>query len=451
MTNDILSSDELESLAKKVVALSSSEWCEVGINSSHNANLRYAANTVTTGGSSVNTAVHITCASGKRSGSVSSNDLSDDGLSRAVKRAEEISKLAPENEELVPPIGAKQNYLRSAQFDESSADYSYGASERARIADHAIKEARARKYVTAGFIETIVARTAFANSKGLFVTDEKTRSVFSTTMRTSDGSSSGWNKRASHAIARLDAERAITRAAEKCAAWKSPTELDPGVYRTILEPSAAADMVQEFVFSLNARDAEEGRSPFSRSAGATALGEQVAAPNVRIYSDPNHPLAPAGIYTGSGMPTEQIDWVNSGKIANFTRSRYWAEKTGKRAVPGPANIIMEGGNQLPEDFLTTVKEGLLITSFWYIRDVDMQSMLKTGLTRDGVYWIKNGEIKYAVTNFRWNESPINVLKNVEEMSKQVVTAPRDGDDSTPMMVPMMVVSKFNFSSISDAV
>lgn len=451
MANDILSSDELEILAKKIVKLSKSEWCEVGIESSRNANLRYAANTVTTSGSSLNTSVHIKCANGKRAGSVTTNDLSSDGLSRAMARAHEISMLSPENEELMPPLDAKQDYLRTAQFDESSSDPAYGASERARIAKRAIDEARARKFVTAGFLETIVARTAFTNSKGLLVTDEKTRSTFSTTMRNDDGTSSGWNKRASHAIARLDFERCIKHAADKCAAWKGASELDPGSYRTILEPSAAADIIQQFMWSLDARDAEEGRSAFSRANGATALGEQIAAPNVRIYSDPNHPLAPAAEYGADGLPTKDMDWVKDGKLTNFTRSRYWAQKTGKQAVGAPANIIVEGGNQLPEDFLVNVKEGLLVTSFWYIRDVDNQTMLKTGLTRDGVYWVKNGEIKYAVTNFRWNESPLNVLKNVEDMSRQVVTAPRDGDDSIPMMVPMMVVNGFNFTSISDAV
>jgi predicted Zn-dependent protease len=181
------------------------------------------------------------------------------------------------------------------------------------------------------------------------------------------------------------------------------------------------------------------------------MGEQILNPKVRLYSDPNHPLVPSGIYEGRGTPTEQIDWVKEGKLMNMTRDRFWAQKTGKKAVPGPSNIIMEGGSQLPEDFFTTIKEGLLITSFWYIRDVDHQTMLKTGLTRDGVYWVENGEIKKAVMNFRWNESPITVLKNVEDYSKQVVTAPRDGDDDMPMMVPMLLVSGFNFSTVSDAV
>ncbi len=451
MANSILGSDELESLSQKIVKLSTSDWCEVSIDSTHSAHLRYAANTVTTSGSTLNTSISITCASGKRTGSVSMNDLSDDGLSRAVRRAEEIAKLAPENEELMPPLEAKQTYLHSAQFDESSSDDSYTADERARIAEQAIKEAKARKFVAAGFLQTTVGSSAYRNSKGLFVADQKTRTTFSTTMRSEDGSASGWNKRASHAIARLDSDRAIRRAAEKCAAWRHLDEMDPGVYKTILEPSATADMLQQFIWSLDTRSAEEGRSPYSRANGGTAIGEEIFSPKVRIYSDPNHPLVPSGIYTDSGMPSEQIDWVKDGKLVNMPRGRYWAQKTGKRPIPYSSNIIMEGGAQLPEDFLTTVKEGLLITSFWYIRDVDHQTLLKTGLTRDGVFWVENGEIKRAVMNFRWNESPLNVFKNVEDFSKPIVTAPRDGDDDIPMLAPMLVVKGFNFSSISDAV
>ncbi len=452
INKDILTASELDALSKKIVGFSKAEWCEVNIDSAHTANLRYAANMVTTSGSVANTTVHITSANGKKTGSVSTNDLSDDGLSRAVKRAEEIASLAPDNEELMPPLADKPKYLRSAQFDEASADTSYAASERAKVADKAIKAAKAREFIAAGFLETTVSRFALRNSKGLFVNDQKTRTTFSTTMRNEDGSSSGWNKRASQAIARLDSDRAITRAADKCAAWASPKEMDPGVYKTILEPSAAADLIQHFLWSLDAREAEEGRSAFSRPNGGTALGEELVNPKVHLYSDPNHPIVPSGIYGSNGLANEQIDWVKDGKITNFERNRYWAQKTGKKVVPGPSNMIMEGGGQLPEDFMATAKpEGLLITSFWYIRDVDNQTLLKTGLTRDGLFWVENGEIKHGVMNFRWNESPIAVLKNVTDMSKAVVTAPRDGWDGIPMLIPMLVLSGFNYSSLSDAV
>jgi predicted Zn-dependent protease len=269
-------------------------------------------------------------------------------------------------------------------------------------------------------------------------------------MRTPDGKSSGWNKGASQSIALLDTQSAILRASEKCEAWKGPSNLDSGVYKVLLEPSPAADLLQQFVWSLDARDAEEGRSAYSRANGGTALGETLVSEKVHIYSDPSHPIVPSGIYGESGLAIRPTDWITAGKLMNFTRGRYWASKSGKNPVPGPTNLIMDGGNSKEEDLLANFKEGLLVTSFWYIRDLDDQILLKTGLTRDGLYWVEDGKIRYGVKNFRWNESPITMLQNVIDFSQPVITAPRDGWDGMPMYVPMLQVSGFNFASQSDA-
>src|SRR5581483_8089262 len=268
----ILDLDELEGLSKKILGFSKSEWAEVSVESNHEANLRFAANTVSTSGASENTSATITAVNGKRAGTVSTNDLSDDGLRRAMARAEEIASLAPENEELMAPLTAKQNYLRSSAFDARSTDYDWTAEERSKIAQAAIREATAHSFETAGFLESGVYNNAYRNSKGLFVADQHTRNTFSLTMRTADGKSSGWNKRASHSMGQLDSQMAILRASEKCTAWQDAKDIDPGVYKVILEPSAAADLLQQFVWSLDARPAEEGRSAFSRPNGTTALG-----------------------------------------------------------------------------------------------------------------------------------------------------------------------------------
>ncbi len=448
---NILDLDELEALSKKILSYSKSEWAEVSLDSGHSANLRFAANTVTTSGASSNTSYTITAVNGKRAGSASSNDISDDGLSRAVARAEEIASLAPENEELMPPLTDKQTYPRTSSYDARSTDYDWASEQRVKIAGAAIKEAVAHNFQTAGFLESGVSHNAYRNSKGLFVADQHTRSIFSLTMRTSDGRSSGWNKRASHSIAQLDSQTAILHASQKCEAWKGPKGMDSGVYKVILEPSATADLLQQFAWSLDARDAEEGRSPYSRANGSTALGQKIVDEKVHIYSDPSHPMVPSGIYGDSGLALKPTDWIANGTLTNFTRSRYWASKSGKDPMPGPSNLIMDGGTMLPEDYLTTVKEGLLVTSFWYIRDLDDQTLLKTGLTRDGLFWVEDGKIRYGVSNFRWNESPLTMLQNVIDSSKSVVTAPRDGWDGMPMYVPMLYVSGFNFASQSDAV
>ncbi|HET6512610.1 MAG TPA: TldD/PmbA family protein [Candidatus Kapabacteria bacterium] len=451
MSKAFHSVDDLESLSEKILSYSTSEWAEVSLASSESSHLRYAANTVTTSGITTNTSVSITSVNGRRAGSVSTNDLSDDGLRAAVRRAEEIASLTPENEEIMPPLEAGQKYLSGKQFDITTSDKDFAANERAKAAAFAILEAEGRKLVASGFLNTSVNNIAYRNTKGLFASDRSTRTTFSTTMRNQDGSSSGWSKRATHAILNLDAKAAVEQASQKCRAWEDPITMDPGAYPAILEPSTVADMLQQLVWSIDARDAEEGRSAFSRSEGRTALNEDLFNSKVHIYSDPTSVVLPGGVYAGGGMPSEKIDWVRDGKLVNMTRDRYWAQKTGQRPVPGPANIFMDGGTQSPEELISTVKEGLLVTSFWYIRNVDDQTLLKTGLTRDGLFWVENGEIKSGVTNFRWNESPLNVLKNVVAMSKPVVTAPRDGWDGLPMMVPMLHVSSFNFSSISDAI
>ncbi len=448
---NILDLDELEALSKKILSYSKSEWAEVSVESGHSANLRFAANTVTTSGASSNTSFTITAVNGKRAGSTSSNDISDDGLSRAVARAEEIASLAPENEELMPPITDKQTYPRTSAYDARSTDFDWASDQRVRIAGAAIKEAIAHDFHTAGFLDSGVSHNAYRNSKGLFVADQHTRTTFSLTMRTTDGKSSGWNKRASHSIAQLDAQSAILRASEKCLAWKGAKGMDSGVYKVILEPSASADLLQQFIWSLDAREAEEGRSAFSRPNSGSALGEKIVNDRVHIYSDPSHPLVPSGIYGESGLAVRPTDWITDGKLMNFTRSRYWAGKSGKPSMPGPTNLIMDGGSMLPEDYISTIKEGLLVTSFWYIRDLDDQTLLKTGLTRDGLFWVEDGKILYGVSNFRWNESPLTMLQNVIDFSKPVVTAPRDGWDGMPMYVPLLYVSGFNFASQSDAI
>ncbi len=447
----ILDLDQLEALSKKILSYSKSEWAEVSVGSGHSANLRFAANTVTTSGSSSDTSFTITAVTGKRAGSVSSNDVSDDGLLRAVRKAEEIASLAPENDELMPPLTGQQNYLHTTAYDEQSTDLAWASQERARLAQAAIGEATAHQFQAAGFLETDISHDTYRNSNGLFVADRHTRTTFSITMRRPDGTSSGWNKRASQAISQLDGESAITRARQKCAAWENPQSMDPGVYKAILEPSPASDLLQQFIWSLDARDAEEGRSVFSRPNGATALGQKIVNDKVHIYSDPSHPLVPSGIYGESGLAIPATDWVKGGVLTNLSRGRYWARKSGKPPLPGPTNLIMDGGDMLPDDFLTTVKEGLLVTSFWYIRDLDDQILLKTGLTRDGLYWVEDGKIQYGVTNFRWNESPLAMLENVIDFSRPVVTAPRDGWDGMPMCVPMLYLSGFDFASASDAV
>jgi predicted Zn-dependent protease len=169
-----------------------------------------------------------------------------------------------------------------------------------------------------------------------------------------------------------------------------------------------------------------------------------------MYSDPQDPLAPATPWDDDGLPQQRRDWIAGGTLANLYVDRFWAGKQGVEPVPMPSNLIMRGGTSSVDDLVASTKRGLLVTSMWYIRFVDPRSLLFTGLTRDGVFWIEDGKIQYPVQNFRWNESPIHVLKNIEGMTAPVRVPPRPGREVN-LVVPGLKVSSFHFTSVSEAV
>ncbi|MCP5050902.1 MAG: TldD/PmbA family protein, partial [bacterium] len=185
------------------------------------------------------------------------------------------------------------------------------------------------------------------------------------------------------------------------------------------------------------------RSFFSKKGGGTKVGEKIVDERVNIYSDPTHPEIPVATWSGDGRPREKTFFIENGVVKNLTYSRYWAKKQGVKAIPFPGAGIMEGGEGSTEDLVKDTKRGILVTRTWYIRTVDPQTILLTGLTRDGTFFIENGRIQYPVKNFRWNESPIIMLNNLETMGK-----PQRINGN---LVPPMKIREFTFSSLSDAV
>jgi predicted Zn-dependent protease len=203
------------------------------------------------------------------------------------------------------------------------------------------------------------------------------------------------------------------------------------------------------MFGFDARQADEGRSFLSKKGGGNKIGEQVYDPRVEIWSDPWDPEAAVYPWDEDGLPREKTPIIEKGKVSFLQYSRYWAQQKGKRAVGQPGNLIMAGGDKSTADMIKGTEKGILVTRTWYIRMVDPQTVLLTGLTRDGTFYIENGEIKYPVKNFRFNESPVIMLNNIEELGKPV----RVGDDESPfvMMIPPMKLRDFTFTSLSDAV
>jgi predicted Zn-dependent protease len=292
-----------------------------------------------------------------------------------------------------------------------------------------------------------------ANSKGLFGYDRFSNADYNLTSRTPDGTGSGWASKSFNQLRMLDPEALAASAIEKAAKSKNPSAIEPGKYTVVLEPAAVADLLAFMIFSADARQADEGRSFFSKKGGGNRVGEQIVGEKVRIYSDPNHPLAPAVSFDGQGLPIKRNNWIENGVLKDMFYSRFWAAKTGKTPTAGPGNLIMEGGNATLDDLIAGTERGVLVTRFWYIRPLDPQSLLFTGLTRDGLFLIEKGKVTRPVKNMRWNDSPIVAFNNIDAMTAQerVVSGEGIGGQGLALVCPSARIREFTFSSSSDAV
>jgi predicted Zn-dependent protease len=238
-------------------------------------------------------------------------------------------------------------------------------------------------------------------------------------------------------------------AAYKAAGSATAKALEPGKYTVILEPAASVVLLENLFFAMDARQADEGRSFLSKPGGKTKLGEKLVDEKVTIYSDPQHPEMPTATWSGDGRPQERMSWINKGVVDNLYYSRYWADKKKAKPIPSPDGIIMEGTEASLEDLIKGTEKGILVTRLWYIRSVDPQTLLLTGLTRDGTFYIENGKIKHPVKNFRFNESPVIMLNNLDALGKPERCV--SGESGLSALIPPMRIRDFTFSSLSDAV
>ncbi len=436
----IYTKEEAKAIMDRALKFSKADGCEVNLNGSNSGNIRYARNTVSTAGARSNQTLAVQSNFGKKVGVATIEEFDDASLEKVVRRAEELAQLSPESEEFMPPLGPQQHddgvgYIQKTA--EISPDY------RAAVAASSIEPAKAKDVTAAGFLNDSSSFSALANSKGLFAYDKSTSLNFTVTMRSNDGTGSGWVTRDFNDVGRFDAEEASRIAIDKALQSREAKAIEPGKYTVILEPAASSGLLGNMLGSFNARSADEGRSFMSKEGGGNKLGEKIIDERINIYSDPLHPLVPASTWTGEGIPREKTSWVEGGVVKNLAYGRYWADQKGVAPLPFPSNGIMDGGDASLEDLIKDTKKGILVTRLWYIRNVDPQTLLYTGLTRDGTFYIENGKLKHPIKNFRFNESPIIMLNNLEALGQQVRI---DGN-----LIPYMKIRDFTFTSLSDAV
>jgi predicted Zn-dependent protease len=443
----ILTQEQTKRICDRVLSYSKADECIVTVNGSRKGNIRFARNAVSTAGLADDTSIAVQVAFGNRQGTATINEYDDKSLEKAVRRAEDLARLAPENPEFMPAIG-KQPYKATETFAKRTADID--PDYRAQVAAYSIEACRKNSLVAAGFFVDSTAFQAVANSNGVFGHQEVTSLDYTCTVRTEDGRGSGWVKRSARDAGKFDAREAADVAIEKALRSVEAKALEPGRYTVILEPAATSDLLSYMFFGFDARRADEGRSFLSKKGGANRLGDKLFDEQVNIWSDPwNQDVAVTPWDDGSMLARERQDIIKNGKVASLGYSQYWARKKGVRPIGLPGNFIMAGTDKSTAELIANTKKGVLVTRTWYIRMVDPQSVLLTGLTRDGTFYIENGKIKHPIKNFRFNESPVAMLNNIEEIGKPVVI----GGEESPfsMLLPPMKVRDFNFTSLSDAV
>jgi len=454
----ILSRAEAQDIAQRALKNSPADETRVSINSSARADTRFALNQVTTSGENRDTNVTITAYVGNRSASVQTNRLDEASLAAAAKQATEIAKLVPPNPERMPELGA-QTY----PADRERVIALPTPAERALAAKQVTELARANDLIATGFIECRAGATALANSKGLFAYDSSANVTMTATVRSTDGTGSGWACSDGTSFGDIDAKQVAATAVEKARTSRNPVAIEPGRYVTILEPTAVGNLVQMIAGAMQARAADEGRSFFSKQGGGNKIGMKVVDERVTLITDPDDLPSTTGGFDSSGLPLEKVTWIENGVVKTLNYDRYWAQKQnvpptrvggggGGGGGGGIRSLRMLGGTTSMADMIKSTERGILVTRFWYIRPVDPRTILYTGLTRDGTFLIENGKVTHPIKNFRFNESPIFFLNNLQAMGPTIrINASENLGAGGAVYMPPIKVRDFTFSSLSDAV
>lgn len=454
-------------IVERALELSRADGCVVIADEESTANLRWAGNALTTNGvtrgRTLTVIATVDGAQGTASGVVSRSAVTVDELEPLVRAAEDAARGAGPAEDAQPLV---TGVAPSPEFTEAPAETSSAVfADFAPALGEAFARARAGGRELYGFANHELVSTYLGTSAGLRLRHDQPNGTLELNAKSPDRTRSAWAGRSTRDFkdvdpAALDAELAVRLG------WaERRLELPAGRYETLLPPTAVADLLIYQLWSASGRDAAEGRTVFSKPGGDTRVGEKLAGLPLTLRSDPHEPgleSAPFVIAHSSGgdqsvfdngLPLSATEWIREGELNRLTTSRHGADLTGLPVAPGIENLILDGGGDRSlEDMVAATERGLLLTCLWYIREVDPATLLLTGLTRDGVYLVENGEVTGEVNNFRFNESPVDLLGRATEAGRTEKTLPREwGDWFTRAAMPALRVPDFNMSSVSQGV
>lgn len=453
---------------ERALALSKADGCVVVAAERSEANLRWAGNTLTTNGSMRSRRVAVISvvdgATGAAAGVVERSAVAADVLEDLVRASEQAARGAGPADDAAPLVDPSDTGDR---WDDPPEETSIDVFSRfAPGLGEAFGRAGGEQRLLFGFAEHVLETTYLGSSTGLRRRHAQPTGRVDVNGKSPDFSRSAWVGRTTRDFADIDMAGLDAELAQRLGWARRQLELPPGRYETILPPAAVADLMFYLYISAGARDADEGRTVFSKAGGGTRIGERLAATPVTLRSDPAEPglecepfvattTSGGGLWSifDNGQPLGPTEWIRSGELAELIRTRGWAAKSGARPAPLVDNLVLEapGASASLEEMVSRTERGLLLTCLWYIREVDPQNLLLTGLTRDGVYLVEDGEVTGAVNNFRWNESPVDLLGRLAEVGRSERCLPREWNDwFTRTSMPALRVPDFNMSTVSQA-
>ncbi|MGW2471125.1 metallopeptidase TldD-related protein [Streptomyces bauhiniae] len=454
-------------IVERALALSRADGCVVIADEESSANLRWAGNALTTNGvtrgRTLTVIATVAGQQGTASGVVSRSAVTAAELEPLVRAAEAAARAAGPAEDAQPLVSGVPDSpdFRDAPAETSSAVF----ADFAPALGEAFARARSGGRELYGFASHETVSTYLGTSTGLRLRHDQPTGTLELNAKSPDHTRSAWAGRSTRDFKDVDPGALDTELAERLGWAERRIDLPAGRYETLLPPSAVADLLIYQLWSASGRDASEGRTVFSKPGGGTRTGERLSELPLTLRSDPDEPglnCAPFVVAHSSGgdrsvfdngLPVRATDWIKDGVLDHLTTTRHSAALTGLPLAPALDNLILDGGGDRSlAEMVAATERGLLLTCLWYIREVDPATLLLTGLTRDGVYLVENGEVTGQVNNFRFNESPVGVLGRASEAGRTEQTLPREWSDwFTRAAMPALRVPEFNMSSVSQGV
>jgi PmbA protein len=437
---------ELRRIAERVLRLSEADETEVEVDAGVDALTRFANNTIHQNVAEQTLFVSVRSVFDGRTARATTNKIDEESLRRVVATSATLARSQPKNPDLLPMPG-RQRYSQVQRYFPATA----GATpdDRARAVAAVVARAEQQGQTAAGVFTTGAFAMVLANSRGLSASHSQTRAEFSVTML--EGDSSGWAKANSPDIRRIDPAALAATASKKSAASRHPREVEPGHWTVILEPPAVQDLAGFMSYDFAGTCVLDQRSCFNQR-----LGKKVMGKNITLHDDVGHPLQSGAPFDGEGLPRQKVLLIDCGVPKNLVYARATAKKMNTKptghglSLPNeygesPVNLVFEGGKTSLPEMVASTERGILLTRLWYIREVDPYEKILTGMTRDGSFLVENGRITTGIRNFRFNQSLLEMLSNVEQLGPAVRAA---GEESFEMVAPAMKIRNFHFTEVT---